>query len=136
MSEGSGDQAFEEFAFDVFASRCPSRSAMEHLTGRWGVFAVAALHAGPARFNALRRRVDGISEKMLSQTLQALERDGFVHRDARPTNPPHVEYRLTALGEQVADRLLGLIELLESRMPEVLEARDSYDEKRAEAPAR
>lgn len=131
MSEGSDDQAFDQFAFDVFARGCPSRSAMEHLTGRWGVLALTALKSGPARFNALRRRVDGISEKMLSQTLQALERDGFVHRDARPTNPPHVEYRLTTLGEQVADRLLGLIEFVENRMPEVLEARDRYDATRA-----
>jgi DNA-binding HxlR family transcriptional regulator len=79
------------------------------------------------RFNALRRRVDGVSEKMLAQTLHALERDGLVHREARPTNPPYVEYSLTPLGRQIAARLTGLIELVQGQMPQVLAARERYD---------
>ncbi|MFD5427476.1 winged helix-turn-helix transcriptional regulator [Streptomyces sp. NPDC127084] len=124
------DDLAEDLAFDVFSRQCPSRSALEHVTGRWGSLTLGALHESGCRFNELRRRVDGVSEKMLSQTLQALERDGLVHREAQPTNPPRVDYELTPLGRQVAERLMALIELVESRMPEVLTARERYDETR------
>lgn len=82
-------------AFDVFARSCPSRCTLEHVTGRWGSLTLGALHEGTFRFNELRRRIDGVSEKMLAQTLHALERDGLVHREAQSTNPPRVDYRLT-----------------------------------------
>ncbi|MCX4844902.1 helix-turn-helix domain-containing protein [Streptomyces sp. NBC_00893] len=120
----------DALSFDVFSRQCPSRSTLEHATGRWGSLTLGALYEGGFRFNELRRRVDGVSEKMLSQTLHALERDGLVHREARPTNPPRVDYGLTPLGRQVAERLLALIELVEGRMPEVLAARTQYDEAR------
>ncbi|MDT0568356.1 helix-turn-helix domain-containing protein [Streptomyces sp. DSM 3412] len=117
----------DELAFDVFARNCPSRGTLEHVTGRWGVLTMGALHEGSLRFNELRRRVDGVSEKMLSQTLHALERDGLVHRDARPTNPPRVDYTLTPLGREVSERLLALIACVEDRMEEVLRSRERYD---------
>ncbi|MEV6550714.1 helix-turn-helix domain-containing protein [Streptomyces sp. NPDC051597] len=116
-----------DLPFDVFSKACPSRGTLEHVTGRWGSLTLGALHEGGFRFNELRRRVDGVSEKMLSQTLQALERDGLVHREAQPTNPPRVDYTLTPLGAEVAERLLGLIHLMEDRMPSVLKARERYD---------
>ncbi|RSS74060.1 helix-turn-helix domain-containing protein [Streptomyces sp. WAC06614] len=119
-----------ELPFDVFARACPSRETLEHVTGRWGGLTMGALHEGPCRFNELRRRVDGVSEKMLSQTLQALERDGLVHREAQATNPPRVDYELTPLGHEVAARLLALIHFLEEGMPQVLAARTTYDEAR------
>ncbi|KUN17406.1 HxlR family transcriptional regulator [Streptomyces antibioticus] len=119
-----------DLAFDVFAKACPSRGTLEHITGRWGALTLGALHEGSLRFNELRRRVDGVSEKMLSQTLHALERDGLVHREAQPTNPPRVDYELTPLGRELATRLLGLIRFLEGRMDDVLDARRSYDETR------
>ncbi|WP_374775999.1 helix-turn-helix transcriptional regulator [Streptomyces sp. NBC_01310] len=121
------EAAVSDPPFDVFARACPSRETLEHVTGRWGSLTVSALREGPCRFNELRRRVDGVSEKMLSQTLQALERDGIVHREAQPTNPPRVDYELTALGTEVAERLLALIHCLEGNMPAVLTARESYD---------
>ncbi|WP_269859033.1 winged helix-turn-helix transcriptional regulator [Streptomyces sp. RPT161] len=114
-------------AFDVFAKACPSRSTLEHVTGRWGSLTLGALSESTLRFNELRRRVDGVSEKMLSQTLHALERDGLVHRESAATNPPRVDYRLTPLGRAVAERLLSLINLVEERMPEVLAAREAYE---------
>ncbi|MDN3294255.1 helix-turn-helix domain-containing protein [Streptomyces ficellus] len=117
----------EGLAFDVFSRQCPSRGTLEHVTGRWGALTLTALSESGFRFNELRRRVDGVSEKMLSQTLHALERDGLVHREAQPTNPPRVDYELTPLGRAVAERLLGLIELVEARMPEVIAARERYD---------
>ncbi|MFK4069227.1 winged helix-turn-helix transcriptional regulator [Streptomyces sp. NPDC029674] len=116
-----------DLAYDVFSRQCPSRSTLEHVTGRWGALTLGALHDGTFRFNELRRRVDGVSEKMLSQTLQALERDGLVHRDAQPTNPPRVDYRLTPLGREVAERLLALIHCVEGRQDDVLRARERYD---------
>ncbi|MFF9866834.1 MULTISPECIES: winged helix-turn-helix transcriptional regulator [unclassified Streptomyces] len=122
-------------AFDVFSRLCPSRGTLEHVTGRWGGLTLGALSGGRLRFSELRRRVDGVSEKMLSQTLHALERDGLVRREARPVTPPHVDYELTPLGRAVAERLLGLIELVEGRMPEVVAARARYDAERSD-PAR
>ncbi|ATL30773.1 winged helix-turn-helix transcriptional regulator [Streptomyces formicae] len=119
-----------DLAYDVFAKQCPSRTTLEHVTGRWGALTLGALHDGTFRFNELRRRVDGVSEKMLSQTLHALERDGLVLRDAQPTNPPRVDYRLTPLGREIAERLLTLIRFVEGRQDDVLKAQQSYDEAR------
>ena len=117
----------DDHPYNVFAKACPSRGTLEHVTGRWGGLTLCALFEGSLRFNELRRRVDGVSEKMLSQTLHALERDGLVHREAQPTNPPRVDYELTPLGHEVAERLLALIHLLEGRMDDVLAARERYD---------
>ncbi|WP_416973195.1 winged helix-turn-helix transcriptional regulator [Streptomyces sp. 4F14] len=120
----------EDLPYSVFAKACASRGTLEHVTGKWGALTLGALYEGSLRFNELRRRVDGVSEKMLSQTLHALERDGFVHREAQPTNPPRVDYELTPLGRDVAERLLALIQFVEGHMDDVLVARSSYDETR------
>ena len=111
---------------DVFARACTSRSLLADVTGRWGSLAVLALADGTARFGALRRRVDGVSEKMLSQTLQALERDGVVVRDVVSTAPPRVEYALTPLGARIAVRLRDLVEVLEGSVGEVEAARAAH----------
>jgi DNA-binding HxlR family transcriptional regulator len=115
---------------DVFARDCPSRRTLENVAGKWGILALAALREGTYRFNALRRRVDGVSEKMLAQTLQALERDGLVRRDVQATIPPRVEYSLTSLGRRIADKLFDLIDLVEAEMGEVRAAQARYDETR------
>jgi DNA-binding HxlR family transcriptional regulator len=120
----------QNLPYDVFAKACPSRGTLEHVTGRWGGLTLGALYEGSLRFNELRRRVDGVSEKMLSQTLHALERDGLVHREAQPTNPPRVDYELTPLGRGITERLLTLIHFVEGQMDDVLEARRNYDETR------
>ncbi|MGE4429024.1 MAG: winged helix-turn-helix transcriptional regulator [Solirubrobacteraceae bacterium] len=112
---------------DVFTRDCPSRPLLQDIVSRWGALTLAALRDGPVRFNALRRRVDGVSEKMLSQTLQTLERDGLVLRDVQATIPPRVEYRLSPLGIGVAERLWDLIDLLEGSIGEVLAAQAAYD---------
>jgi len=117
----------DELIADVFARGCDSRVALEDISGKWGILALVALADGAFRFNALRRKVDGVSEKMLSQTLQTLERDGMVHREVQATIPPRVEYTLTPLGEKVADRLRSLIDLLEAELPNVLAAQAGYD---------
>ncbi|MEV6104629.1 helix-turn-helix domain-containing protein [Streptomyces sp. NPDC051940] len=116
---------------DVNQAMCPSRGVLEHVTSRWGVLILAALlDRTPLRFSELRRTVEGVSEKMLAQTLQTLERDGFVHREARPVIPPHVEYSLTPLGREAAEQVWGLARWTERHMEQVLGARERYDEAR------
>jgi DNA-binding HxlR family transcriptional regulator len=116
-----------EQIYDVFARTCPSRPTLEHVTGRWGSLILVALGGGPVRFNELRRKVDGVSQKILAQTLQALERDGFVERKMISTFPLRVEYSLTDLGRPVAERLVDLFGYLEGHMPTVLAAQADYD---------
>lgn len=127
-TDQSVDQLADELAFDVFARLCPSRLTLEHITGRWGTLVLAGLHNGPVRFNELRRRVDGVSEKMLSQTLHALERDGFVERTVQSTIPPRVEYSLTPQGQETAALLARLVDHLEAAMPAIMVAQDRYDQ--------
>ena len=113
--------------FDVFSRTCPSRPVLEHVTGRWGSLVLAALQDGPVRFNDLRRRVDGVSQKVLAQTLQALERDGFVNRHQLTVFPLRVEYTLTPSGQHVTAKLLELIAQVEASMDSVLASRQHYD---------
>lgn len=106
---------------------CPSRLILEHMTSRWGVLVLAVLLDGTHRFSELRRTIGGVSEKMLTQTLQTLERDGFVHREAHPVIPPHVDYSLTELGREAAGRVWALAGWAEECAPQVLAARAAYD---------
>ncbi len=122
----SADAALDSLEPDVFARNCTSRPVLQNVASRWGILALAALREGPYRFNALRRRVDGVSERMLSQTLQTLERDGLVHREAHHTIPPHVEYTLTPLGARVAEKIHDLIVILEGNMDTVRAAQAAY----------
>ncbi|NKY89721.1 winged helix-turn-helix transcriptional regulator [Nocardia veterana] len=122
----SADDADPTLEADVFARNCSSRPVLQNVASRWGALALVALREGPYRFSALRRRVDGISERMLSQTLQALERDGMIHREVQQTIPPRVEYTLTDLGAQVADQLYGLIAILEDNIDTILAAQAAY----------
>lgn len=122
----SADLADPALESDVFARNCTSRPVLQNVASRWGILALVALRDGPYRFSALRRRVDGVSERMLSQTLQALERDGMVHREVHETIPPRVEYTLTKLGAEVADQLEALIVVVETNMPKVREAQAAY----------
>ncbi len=108
---------------DVFSSNCPSREILTHITSRWAVLLLAALLNGTQRFSELRRKVGGISEKMLAQTLQTLEHDGFVERISYPVVPPHVEYRLTPLGMEAGRQLESLVGWIETRLPSILAAR-------------
>ena len=108
---------------NLFAEACPSREVLKHVTSRWGVLLLVALRSGTHRFSDLRRKVNGISEKMLAQTLQWLEADGLVRRQAFPVVPPHVEYSLTPLGTEVAAQVAGLADWIEVNLPRILNAR-------------
>lgn len=103
----------------LFAEACPSREVLKHLTSRWGVLVLIALLDGTHRFSELRRKVGGVSERMLAQTLQWLEDDGMVDRCAYPVVPPHVEYSLTPLGREAAEKVGGLADWIETNMPRI-----------------
>ncbi|MGW8062037.1 winged helix-turn-helix transcriptional regulator [Streptomyces ziwulingensis] len=109
------------------ASTCPERLVMEHVTSRWGTLVLIALLDRSYRFSQLRREIGGVSEKMLAQTLRTLERDGLVHRDAKPVIPPRVDYSLTDLGREAAEQVRDLALWTERRMAAVERARDAYD---------
>lgn len=107
---------------DVFNSQCPSRAVLNHVTSKWGVLVLIALAGQMHRFSELRRRVGGVSEKMLAQTLTTLEEDGFVQRTAYPKVPPRVEYRLTSMGREVTARIEGLVGWIEQNLRRVQRA--------------
>ncbi|MDD4963845.1 MAG: helix-turn-helix domain-containing protein [Gallionella sp.] len=107
---------------DVFATECPSREVLKHVTSRWGVLVLVALRDGTHRFSELRRKIGGVSEKMLAQTLQQLEQDGFVNRLSHPVVPPHVEYTLTPLGEEVSLQVESLTNWIETNLPNIMNA--------------
>ena len=110
---------------DVLSCHCPSRPVLRHLTGRWGILVMVVLQGGPHRFSALRRRIGGVSERMLAQTLQQLEADGMIWRHAQDVVPPHVDYGLTPLGAQAAERLLALVRWLEDALPVIVEGAEA-----------
>jgi DNA-binding HxlR family transcriptional regulator len=112
---------------ELLSADCPSRGVLMHVTSRWGVLVLVVLIDGMHRFSELRRKVGGVSEKMLAQTLQALEGDGFVKRRALPVVPPHVEYTLTPLGREVAAQVAQLAEWIEVNLPRVMRARVASD---------
>lgn len=90
---------------DVYAALCPCRSVLDLLASKWTTLAIGALQEGPQRFGELQRRLEGISPKVLTQTLRRLEEQGFVNRTVYPAVPLHVEYELTELGRDVAEPL-------------------------------
>ncbi|NHW97729.1 winged helix-turn-helix transcriptional regulator [Cronobacter sp. HA18006] len=105
---------------NLFAEECPSRDVLKHVTSRWGVLILVALRDGTHRFSDLRRKMGGVSEKMLAQSLQALEQDGFVDRVSYPVVPPHVEYSLTPLGVEVSEKVAALADWIEVNLPQVM----------------
>ena len=105
---------------EVFSTACPSREILNHVTSRWGVLVLVALMEGTHRFSELRRKIDGVSEKMLAQTLQQLEQDGFIDRVAYPVVPPHVEYSLTTLGVQIGTQVDSLVDWIEVNLPKIM----------------
>lgn len=109
----------------LFAGACPSREVLKHVTSRWGILVLIALLTGTHRFSELRRKIGGVSERMLAQTLQWLEEDGFVNRVSYPVVPPHVEYSLTPLGEEVGARVRDLADWIEVNLPRIAQVWDA-----------
>lgn len=106
------------------AAGCPTRIVLDHVMSRWGVLLLLALSERTMRWGELRRVVEGISEKMLAQTLRTLEADGIVHREVTPSIPPRVDYSLTERGRELVDRLLPLMEWVSDNADAIVGARD------------
>ena len=111
---------------DLMSAACPSREVLKHVTSRWGVLVLLALEGGTHRFSGLRHAIGGVSERMLAQTLQWLEGDGLVSRVAYEVVPPHVEYSLTPLGSEAAEKVRALADWIEASLPRIAE---SWDER-------
>ncbi|MDO8961938.1 MAG: helix-turn-helix domain-containing protein [Methylophilus sp.] len=106
---------------EVLSPDCPSREILKHVTSLWSVLVMVALMDGTHRFSELRRKIGGVSEKMLTQTLQQLEKDGFVKRVSYPVVPPHVEYSLTTLGSGISEQVEALTDWIEINLPTIIE---------------
>lgn len=108
----------------VLSNECPSREILEHLTNKWSVLVLRCLSEGVHRFSELKQRIEGVSEKMLAQTLKMLEQDGFILRTVYPVVPPKVEYQLTITGSQAAEKINYLIGWVERSLSEILENKE------------
>lgn len=116
-------------AWDVLVATCPSRTSLAKIANKWTAMIVIALNDGPLRFGALRETVDGISGKVLTETLRDLERDGILTRTMYNEMPPRVEYELTALGQTLQGPLSALGRWAEEHIELVLRAREDYDQR-------
>ena len=110
--------------YDPYVRDCPSRRLLDRIGDRWTVLVIGTLEDGPLRFSQLARRVDGVSQKMLTQTLRALEADGLVRRTVYLEVPPRVEYELTELGRSLLEPLHALVSWASENMEEVQAARE------------
>jgi DNA-binding HxlR family transcriptional regulator len=112
---------------EIFTLECPTQQVLDIICNKWSVIILYCLAFGTKRYNQLQRQIEGISQKMLTQSLRNLERHGFVERKVYPAVPPKVEYSITPLGETLIDPLGALAEWSEDHINEVKAARDRYD---------
>ena len=105
----------------VLPAQCPSRILLDHATSRWGLLVLVSLADGALRWSELHRQVQGVSEKMLAQTLRTLQDDGFVQREVHPEVPPRVEYSLTHRGEELVELLIPLLEWIAANADDILQ---------------
>jgi DNA-binding HxlR family transcriptional regulator len=113
--------------YDVLAEACPTRQVVNRIGDRWSLLVLYALEGGTLRFAELRRAVEGVTQKMLTQTLRLLERDGLVRRQVFAAVPPRVEYSLTPLGRSLAVRIAGIREWAYANMAGIETARRDFD---------
>jgi DNA-binding HxlR family transcriptional regulator len=113
--------------WDSYASGCPTRVVLDRIADKWAVLILGLLAKEPIRFNQLRRAIEGLSQKVLSQTLKSLERDGLVHRKATATVPVTVEYSITPLGQTLTATVDALRIWAETHIDDILTAQQRYD---------
>ncbi len=111
---------------ELLNAQCPSRDILKRLTSRWSLLVLLALQEETLRFGELRRKIGGVSERMLAQTLRFMEEDGFVERMAYEVIPPHVEYRLSPLGHEIRSQVVGLADWIETNLFQLLEHRREF----------
>ncbi len=116
-----------EQCYNVFEDNCPTRIVLSRIADKWVLLILDRLQTGPMRFNELRREVKGISQKVLSQTLKKLERDGLISRRVFPTIPISVEYQLSNLGKTLTESVTALTHWAEKNMDAILLAQQLYD---------
>ena len=114
-------------AIDLYDRNCPSRQVLDRIGDTWSVLIIATLADGPRRYSQLAARIDGVSPKMLTQTLRGLERDGMISRTVFPEVPPRVEYDLTSLGRSLLGLVSGMSTWAEEHIDDVIGARVAYD---------
>ena len=117
----------ERERFNVFLATCPSRQLLDRLSDKWVGLVICALEDGSHRYSEIAREVAGVSQKMLTQTLRSLERDGLLEREVTPSVPVRVDYQLTDLGTSLLPVMNAVHAWAESHMDEVNASRDSYD---------
>jgi len=117
--------------YSVYAENCPTRLLLDHIADKWAALILRKLKDGPIRFNELRRQIEGISTKVLSQALKELERDGLINRQAFATVPVTVEYSITPLGVTLGRKIEAITEWAEANIEAVLSAQERYDQKAA-----
>lgn len=117
----------EREAYDAYLAACPTRNLLDRISDKWVTLLLCALEDGPRRYSELSRKLAGISQKMLTQTLRTLERDGLLTREVTPTVPVRVDYALTPLGQSLRAAVTPLKLWAESNMDEVYLARAGYD---------
>ena len=122
----------EREAFDAYLATCPSRKLLDRISDKWVTLVICALADGPMRFSALSRHLAGVSQKMLTQTLRMLERDGMVSRTVTPTVPVRVDYELTPLGQGLYGLLSQVRDWAGDKAGEVDDARARYDSRQAD----
>jgi DNA-binding HxlR family transcriptional regulator len=113
--------------FDVLSAACPTRQVINRIGDRWSLLVLYALENGTLRFQELRRTVDGVSQKMLTQTVRALERDGLITRTVYASVPPKVEYALTPLGRGLTQRIAAIREWAYDNIDDIERARRDFD---------
>ncbi|MFF4384813.1 winged helix-turn-helix transcriptional regulator [Kitasatospora sp. NPDC092039] len=123
-------RAAEAAHYDAYLAHCPARQLLDRIGDKWVSLVVNALADGPLRYSDLRRRLAGVSEKMLTQTLRALERDGLLERTVTAGVPARVDYALTGLGRDLLPLMRQIKDWAERHMPQVLAARTAYDDGR------
>ena len=111
---------------ELLNANCPSRDMLKRVTSRWSVLVLLALKQDTLRFSELRRKIGGVSERMLAQTLRHMEQDGFIQRKAYDVVPPHVEYWLTPLGHEAERKVIGLADWLEENVSVIQQHRDNF----------
>jgi DNA-binding HxlR family transcriptional regulator len=114
--------------YDVLVEACPTRQVVGRIGDKWSLLVLYALDGSAVRFQELLRRVEGITQKMLTSTLRGLERDGLVHREIWPAVPPHVEYSLTPLGRGLSAHIAGIRDWAYGHMDEIAAARAAFDQ--------
>ncbi|WP_028551493.1 winged helix-turn-helix transcriptional regulator [Paenibacillus sp. UNC451MF] len=116
-----------DFQSDDKESPCHYRRALEVVSSKWTVLVFYELESGKKRYSDLKKQIEGVTQKMLTQTLRQLERDGLVNRQVHPTVPPTVEYSLTPLGETLIEPMRSLHRWTDTHYDSVLEARKAFD---------